>query len=230
MRSGLYALLALPACYAPTISGGVPCDPAAASCPLGQTCQAAGYGLACLAGDAATPVDASIDGPPPDGAFCIGDHLLGSVCLSRPPTAAVVLSGTAPINSGTVAPGGCTEIVAQAGGPSLCVIAGTTITVPSGVTVRAFAVEPTGSVTSATNPLVLIATQTITITGTLDVASHAGELIASMPVLGAGARTAVGCAAIGIDGTQGRPANQDRGFGGGGGAGGSLGSLGGAGG
>src|ERR1043165_7392507 len=191
MRSGLYALLALPACYAPTISGGVPCDPAAASCPLGQTCQAAGYGLACLAGDAATPVDASIDGAPPDGAFCIGDHLLGSVCLSRPPTAAVVLSGTAPINSGT---------------------------------------DPTGSVPSATNPLVLIATQTITITGTLDVASHAGELIASMPVLGAGARTAVGCAAIGIDGTQGRPANQDRGFGGGGGAGGSLGSLGGAGG
>jgi hypothetical protein len=231
MRSGLYALLALSACYAPSISGGVPCDPAAASCPLGQSCQAAGDGFACLSRDAGPdPIDAGIDGAPPDGAFCIGDHLLGSVCLSREPTAAVVLSGAAPINSGTVAPGGCTEIVAQASGPSLCVIAGTTITVSSGVTVRAFAVEPTASAAAGTNPVVLIATQTITIAGTLDVASHAGELIAGMPVLGAGARTAVGCAAIGLDGTQGRPANQDRSFGGGGGAGGSLGSLGGAGG
>ncbi|HSS00465.1 MAG TPA: hypothetical protein VLM79_25575, partial [Kofleriaceae bacterium] len=230
MRSGLYALLALPACYAPTVSGGVPCDPAAASCPLGQTCQQAGDGFACLTRDAGTAIDAGIDGTPPDGSFCIGEHLLGSVCLSRAPTAAVTLSGTAPINSGTVAPGGCTEIVAQPSGPSLCVIAGTTITVPSGVTVRAFAVEPTGSVTAATNPLVLIATQTITLTGTLDVASHAGELIAAMPVLGAGARTAVGCAAINLDGTQGRSAGNNQSFGGGGGAGGSLGSLGGAGG
>src|SRR4029079_17817048 len=147
--------------------GAVPGARAAATCPLGQTCLAAGDGFACQTTDAgALPIDAAIDGTPPDGAFCIGDHLLGSVCLSRPPTAAVTLTGATPITSGSVVPGGCTEIYAQASGPPLCIIAGTTIPVPSGVTVRAFAVEPTGSATAGTNPLVLIATQTITISGT----------------------------------------------------------------
>jgi hypothetical protein len=231
MRSGLYALLALPACYAPSIASGVPCDPGTPSCPAGQTCQAASEGFVCLARDAGVEGDASIDAPvPPDGGVCLGNHLLGSVCLSRAPTAAVMLSGGTSINSANVTPGGCTEILPQSGGPSLCIIAGTTITLPANVTFRALAVNPAGTTAAGTNPLVLIATQSINIQGTIDVASHVGEVIASMPVLGAGARSAIGCAAINIDGTQGRPANQDFSFGGGGAAGGSFGSLGGAGG
>jgi hypothetical protein len=229
MRSGLYALLALPACYAPSIVSGAPCDPSTPSCPVGQTCQGSSDGFVCLATDAGVQGDADIDAPvPPDGGVCLGNHLLGSVCLTRAPTAAVTLSGATPINSANVAPGGCTEILPQSGGPSLCIIAGTTITVPPNITVRAFAINP--GTAAGTNPLVLIATQSINIQGTLDVASHVGELIAGMPVLGAGARSAVGCTAINLDGTQGRPAPNDRAFGGGGAAGGSLGSLGGAGG
>jgi hypothetical protein len=231
MRSGLYALLALPACYAPSIVAGVPCEPSAPSCPMGQTCQASADGFVCLARDAGGQGDAGVDVPmPPDGGVCLGNHLLGSVCLSRAPTAPVTLSSAAPINSASVTPGGCTEILPQSGGPSLCIIAGTTITVSASVTVRGFGVNPAGTAGAGTNPLVLIATQSIDIQGTLDVASHVGEVIAGMPVLGAGARSAIGCAAINLDGTQGRPANQDSSFGGGGGAGGSLGSLGGTGG
>src|SRR6185436_7321655 len=90
--------------------------------------------------------------------------------------------------------------------------------------------NPAGTAMPGTNPLVLFATQSINIQGTLDVASHVGDVIAGMPVLGAGARSAIGCAAINLDGTQGTVANADHSFGGGGAAGGSLGSLGGAGG
>jgi len=232
MRSGLYALLALPACYAPSIVSGVTCEPSTASCPAGQTCQPSGDGYACLAGDAGIEPDGGVDSPPPppDASVCLGNHLLGSVCLARAPTAAVTLSGTTPINSANVAPGGCTEIQPQPGGPSLCIIAGTTITIPAAVTLRVFAVNPAGTAAAGTNPIVLFATQSIAIQGTLDVASHVGEVIASMPVLGAGSRSAIGCAAINLDGTQGRPAGQNIAFGGGGAAGGSLGSLGGAGG
>jgi hypothetical protein len=229
MRSGLYALLALPACYAPTIAGGVPCEPSAASCPTGQTCQASGDGYVCSTADAGGDIDAGIDGAPPDGAFCLGDHLVGSICLSRAPTAPVTLSSATPINSAVIAPGGCTELRPQAGGPALCIISGTTITVPVSATLRAFSVVTDGG-TTATNPLVLIASQSISIEGAIDVASHVDASIATMPVLGAGARTAVGCAAIGVDGTQGRLSGQGDSFGGGGAAGGSLGSLGGAGG
>jgi len=177
------------------------------------------------------PIDGSVDSPvPTDGGVCLGDHLLGSVCLTRTPTAAVTLSGGTPINSASVAPGGCTEIQPQPSGPSLCIIAGTTITLPASTTFRVFGVNPAGTTAPGTNPIVLFATQSISIQGTLDVASHVGDVIAGMPVLGAGARSAIGCAAINLDGTQGRPVNADRSFGGGGAAGGSFGSLGGAGG
>ncbi|HET7505455.1 MAG TPA: hypothetical protein VFK02_30755, partial [Kofleriaceae bacterium] len=80
MRSGLYALLALPACYAPSIVSGVTCEPSTASCPTGQTCQPSGDGYACLAGDAGDPPDGGVDSPPPpptDAGVCLGDHLLG---------------------------------------------------------------------------------------------------------------------------------------------------------
>lgn len=177
--------------------------------------------------------DAGTGPTPSDGGACLGGHLLGSVCLSAPPVGVVTLTAVGgPINSGTIAPGGCTEMVAQTGGPSLCVIAGTTIDIPAAVTVRAFAVSQNAAATG-TYPVVLFATDSITIEGAIDVASHLNDTLAGgIPALGAGARTAVGCAVTGLDGVMGKPVgggSQDS-YGGGGGAGGSFGSLGGAGG
>jgi hypothetical protein len=163
---------------------------------------------------------------------CLGGHLLGSVCVSAAPAGPVTLTAVAgPINSGIVASGGCTEIVQRTTGPALCVIAGTTIDIPAAVLVRAFAVNPNATGTG-TSPLVLFATDAITVEGTIDVASHVNDMLAGgIPALGAGARTAVGCAASGLDGGMGKPVqNSDRSYGGAGGAGGSFGTLGGGGG
>jgi hypothetical protein len=214
MRFGCCAVLALSACYAPSVIGGAPCDLARDSCPIGQTCQAAGSGNFCTV-DGASKVDAgnSGDSGVVDGMNCLGSGLLGSVCLQRRPTAPVMLvSGT--INTASVGPGNCSEIRAQSGGPSLCIISGTMITVTAGATARAV----------GANPLVLIATQSILIDGGLDASSHAGDI-----VLGAGARTAAECAALGVDGPPGKLINMNF-YGGGGAAGGSFGGAGGAGG
>jgi hypothetical protein len=215
MRWGSCALLALSACYAPTVIGGAPCDPAVAeSCPRGQTCEPVGDGHFCSGGAA---IDAGSDDAPPDAAaFCLGNQLLGSVCFDRAPTTPLTIAASTTINTNTVTPGACHEIRVQTGGPSLCLIAATRIEITSGATLRAF----------GPHPLVLFAVQQITVSGTIDVASHIGETIDSMRVLGAGARTAVGCNAIGVDGTNTGNSNN----GGGGGAGGSFGGAGGAGG
>ncbi|HEX3758682.1 MAG TPA: hypothetical protein VHW23_08240 [Kofleriaceae bacterium] len=225
MRWACCAVLAASACYSPTFSGGEPCEVATNRCPSGQSCVASGAdgtGV-CTAtnrsGDAGD--DATSSG---DGGACAGklvtSKLLGSVCLSATPTAAVTLNAT--INTGSVASGtGCTEIVPQASGPSLCVIAGASIDIPSGVTVQGVALAPSGSTAAATSPLVLIATGSITIEGTLDVSSHFQATIGGIPALGAGARTATGCLVAGADGQAGTGNS-----GGGGGAGGSFGGAG----
>jgi hypothetical protein len=225
-------VIALSACYSPNAVGGSPCDLTTRRCPNDQTCVATGVGNAgtCTLGHGGHP-DAG--GGTPDGGTCLGGHLLGSLCLSAAPTGPVTLNAVAgPINSGTVAAGGCTELIPRTSGPALCVIAGTTIDIPAAVTVRAFAVNPSTSGTG-TNPLVLVATDSITIEGTIDVASHLNDTLAGgIQALGAGARTAVGCAVTGLDGGTGKPVtgNPDRSYGGGGGAGGSFGTLGGVGG
>ena len=123
------------------------------------------------------------------------------------------------LNTASVGGSNCSEIHAQASGPSLCIVSGTTITVAAGATVRAL----------GANPLVLIATQSITVDGGLDVSSRAGDTIGGAAVSGAGARSAAECAAIGLDGSPGKEANNNF-FGGGGAAGGSFGGAGGAGG
>ncbi|HMG23761.1 MAG TPA: hypothetical protein VK607_20650 [Kofleriaceae bacterium] len=200
------------------------------TCPSGQSCVAmAGSGVCTL--EHGRTNDAGADADPGGGEFCIGGHLLGKLCLQSAPTDPVSLSGAMSINSAATTGGGCTEIHPQPGGPSLCIIAGTTIDIPAGVTVRAFAVNQGGTTSTSTNPVVLIATRAITIAGTLDVASHVHETFpGDIPVLGAGARTAVGCAATGLDGQPGKPSGSMDSFGGGGGAGGSFGTTGGAGG
>lgn len=225
MRWAFTALVALSACYSPTFGGGAPCDPARDSCPTGQSCVAVAGGGVCMRNG--TTIDAGGDaiGNPDGGAVCLGGHLVGSVCLAKMPTTPVSLTGT--ITTGAVAATtGCTEIHTQTGGPSICIIAGTTIDIPSTATVRAIALNPVTSGATATNPLVLVATQSITIEGTLDASSHFMETAAGgVPALGAGARTPTGCLVTGVDGPIGTGN-----AGGGGGAGGSFGGAGAAGG
>jgi hypothetical protein len=221
MRFSCWAVLALSACYAPTVLGGAPCEPGRDSCPTGQTCQATGSGNFCLGdgarGDAGadSPVTSTDDG----GGSCFGKGLLGSVCLTSAPTATRAFTSATTVNTASVGAGNCSEIHAQAAGASLCIVAGTTITVATGATLRAI----------GANPLVLIATQSITIGGGLDVSSHAGDTVGGVATFGAGARSAADCTAIGLDGLPGRDSNQNF-FGGGGAAGGSFGGAGGAGG
>jgi len=216
MRFGCCAILALSACYAPQVVGGAPCDPSRDSCPTGQTCEPLGSGNFCTTGGGTRCGDAGVDAPPisSDGGTCLGKGLLGSVCLSGAAPAAVTLT-TVTINTESTTAGNCREIRAQSTGPSLCLITGTTINVAAGATVRGV----------GANPLVLLATQSITINGALDVSTHSNETIAGVPALGAGARTAATCFAAGVDGLGGSGSN-----GGGGAAGGSFGSAGAAGG
>ncbi len=222
MRVACCAILALSACYAPKIVGGAPCDPSVSdSCPLGQTCEPVAGGGVCSGGDAPGPGvdagdDASIDA---STGFCLGANLVGRVCTPVEPTAVVRFDGQMTINTASLNAGNCTEIRAQQGGPSLCLILGATIEIATTATLRGI----------GPNPLVLFAARTITVAGTLDVASHFGETIGGLPVVGAGARNASDCNAIGIDGKSSDGGNQDANSGGGG-AGGSFGGNGGNGG
>jgi hypothetical protein len=213
MRFAFCALLALSACYAPAVVGGAPCDPSRDSCPTGQTCQAVGSGNFCMGPGGNGGVDAA----PTSVDDCFGNKLLGRVCLEHVPSKPVTFA-TQTINTASVGVGSCDEIRAQPGGPSLCLVTATTITVSAGTTLRA----------TGPNPLVLIATQSITINGGIDVASHAGD-----PAVGAGARTAMGavpgCSVTSLDGVAGVKNNNNF-NGGGGAAGGGFGGAGGAGG
>jgi hypothetical protein len=213
--------MTLSACYAPKLVGGAPCDPARDSCPDGQSCVASGGGSGVCTIGTGGGIDAAADAIPPDGSVCIGKGLLGSVCLQRVPTAPVNLTGGVTINTSSTTAGNCSELRPQASGPQLCVVAGTSIDIAAGATVRAI----------GPYPLVLVATRSITIEGALDASSHSAETIGGVPVLGAGARTALDCAAIGVDGQPGKFNNNNNSDeGGGGAAGGSFGATGGAGG
>lgn len=69
------------ACFAATPPAGVPCDPAAPTCPAGQACLAGATGFACLPEGTPPPIDAPP--PPPDvppSFTCGGDPKL-SVCF-----------------------------------------------------------------------------------------------------------------------------------------------------
>jgi hypothetical protein len=230
MRWACCAVTTLAACYSPAFSGGAPCQLATNRCPTGETCVATGGGGdgVCVS-DRNGAVDAGGEPPPGDASACAGmsftSKFLGSVCLPAAPTGPLSLSGVTTINAANVPTGSCTQLVPQSGGPALCVLAGTSITIAAGATVRAVGVNPIGSTASGTNPLVLIATDTITVSGTLDVSSHSSETVGGDPALGAGARTTAGCFATGVDGPAGAGSN-----GGGGAAGGSFGTVGGAGG
>jgi hypothetical protein len=168
-----------------------------------------------------TDVDASVDGPGidaaaldatsvdavilPDAQLCYGVGVV-KVCFQALPTGTVTLpAGANPLDTSVNT--NCTQVVAQQGGPSLCVIAGMNVTV-SGTLVAVGA-----------RPLVLVATDVLTVnsSGTIDVSS----------VGGTGARRGAGGGA-----TECSPSakGQNDSGGAGGGAGGSFGTVGGRGG
>ena len=138
----------------------------------------------------------------PDGQACFGSGLV-KVCLDSAPANAVSYSGMSTIDTSNAA--NCTKTFANPGGPELCVIAGTTVTVA-------------GTLTATGNrALVLIGATTVSVPGTLDVSSA----LNTNPRRGAGANT----------GACQNPSNPDGDTGGaGGGGGGSLATKGGNGG
>ena len=197
--------VAVAGCYAPHLSSGAPCTPDVDNCPSGQSCIGTASGYFC-GGVAATP-DASKDGPNSidahtgdAGPNCFGTGLVTNLCLASAPSGAVAVTSSRTIDTATVGSGNCDTIVAQPGGPSLCVIAGDSISIAAAATLRA----------QGPNPLILIANTTIDISGSLHVDSDRGG------ATGAGAQTT--CA-------SGNGANGMAGAGGGGG-GGSFGSMG----
>jgi hypothetical protein len=198
-------LVAVSACYAPTVPSGAPCDPALDNCPFGQTCEQKGTEYICTGGssmnDAPKP-----DGKPPDSApGCLGSGLVTNICLMPPPTTDLMITVNRTINTAMVGGGNCDQIVAQQlGGPSMCMVFAKTITIASGIKVTA----------QGPNPLLLVANETLSVTGTIDVASHIG---ATNP--GAGSETT--CSS-----NNGGMGSGNDGGGGGGGGGGSFGTAG----
>ncbi|NVB84795.1 MAG: hypothetical protein HOV81_40875 [Kofleriaceae bacterium] len=206
MRLGALAWVALAGCYSAAPPSGAPCDPALDNCPSGQTCTTTAEGSFC--GGRTTDAGEGSDGPRPDSApGCYGTGLVHDICnISASTDLAITADRT--INTAMVGGTNCDSIIAQpGGGASLCLVAARTITID--VTAKVSAIGP--------NPLVLLATDTLAIAGTLDVASHIGSMSS-----GAGAETDCG----------GNAGNDGSGFeaAGGGGAGGSFGTGGGNGG
>ena len=98
------------------------------------------------------PVDGDV--PQPEaGEVCFGDPTgFARPCFAMPPDLPVTLDGAVNTDG---------AMCATVSNTLACVIAGTTVTIPLGATVTV----------TGTKPLVLLATQTLTIDGTLDVAS-----------------------------------------------------------
>jgi hypothetical protein len=140
-------------------------------------------------------LDAPIDSPP--GEVCYGAGIM-KPCFATAPTGSVKLTADIDTDGGT-----CATTVNSTGA---CVIAAGTLGIDAGVTVHAH----------GSKPLVLVAATTITIAGTLDVASHRAPAQTGAGAVPAGNTTL-------CDPGIAPGAN-------GGGAGGSFGSRGGAGG
>lgn len=144
---------------------------------------------------------AAIDMALPDARACFGDAPF-TVCLASAPSGPLTL--TMAINTDT----SNLCVATTSGGAGYCVLAGTTITVDSdGLTLRAM----------GSRPLVLVASDSITVKTSLDVSSHHTTNPSANPETGAGADFG-GCPAPATN-----PAN------GGGGAGGSFNGPGGTG-
>jgi len=166
------------------------------------------------AGGGGVDGDRGVDANDP---LCYGANLVGRQCFSQALTGSLDVNAPVSIITSMVGDNNCSEIRKQDNGPSLCILAYRTITIHGPNTLRA----------SGPNPLVLIAAESISISGSVDVSSQAGGDPTAL-----GARAAPDCSSVNTDGPSGRPDPDPKAdpYGGGGGAGGSLGSLGGAGG
>lgn len=167
-----------------------------------------------LGSDSSTPPsDAAIDSPavPADARTCFGSFK--NICFTTLPQTEIDVTSASTVSTDN----GCPIVVAQTTGPSLCVIAARNITISASLQA------------SGPRPLVLLATDTLTIAGAglVDVGSY--KLVAGpnvTEVIGAGAATGstlCGGASAGGAGNSGTTP------GGGGGAGGSFAGAGGAG-
>jgi hypothetical protein len=160
------------------------------------------------AGDAGVDAKVFLDAPP-DGIVCAGGTNGGPLhfCEQSTSLGPRTYASDMPINTDTV--GDCDRIAPAAGRqPSLCLVRATDMTIMAGVTITA----------QGSRPLVLVAMGTLTLSGTIDVSSHAGG------ITGAAANDPA-CPISVV--AQGQQAGQNTA---GGGAGGSFGSAGGAGG
>ena len=153
--------------------------------------------------------DGPVDGPMhPDASNCFGGGL-ATVCLTALPTGDYDVPASATTTVSTDS--GCTQVVAQNGGPELCVIAGVNVHIDG-------TLDTTGS-----RPLVLVATDTLEVMGKIDVSSYrlqSGSTVTGEHV-GAGEASGALCGAPTAGGNDGGGA--------GGGAGGTFGGRGGAG-
>lgn len=137
------------------------CDPAEVgqnnACPGSLVCAADGM---CRAPDGSCSVgpvaDGDVDTVPGDsGAFCYGQGLV-RICLPTEPTGVRALPATIDTNTN------CDSSVFQTNGPEACLVTAQTISLMN--------VRVTG-----TRPLVVLASNTITLAGTIDVASRRGQ-------------------------------------------------------
>lgn len=174
------------------LSYGGLCSFADSRCPSGYSFgELSGSKAGQCVGETTGPIDAAVDAPP-DAQACFGTAPL-AICLQSAPSAPLSLSG----GFNTTTDPRCAALVS---GGDYCVVVGTTIAISAKL-------RATG-----TRPLVLLASDTISVDSAIDVGSHRNQT----PETGAGADPA-GCAGtIPLVG--------------GGGAGGSLMGLGGTGG
>jgi hypothetical protein len=157
--------------------------------------------------DAAVDSTPSPDGPPPmpDAQNCFGVGIV-KVCLQVQPAGSINLPGVMSTVD-TTSSANCDQVVAQQGGPALCVIAAANITVVNGL------------IAIGTRPLVVIATDSITVNSN-------GKIDVSSPT-GAGARRGAGS---NFDQCSRSDKGRNDSGGAGGGGGGSFGTVGGTGG
>jgi hypothetical protein len=163
MRLPALSIVMTAACFSPHARSGLPCG-ANGACPENQTCLAL-----------TQTCELDPDPTAESGTMCVGSglfHLCYPAAL-RPKGVARV-TGTTTIDTDA-----CAQVVRQLGGGDACLVAADSIIVPSGATV----------VGIGSRPLVLLATTTIDIEGTIDVASHRGAAV------GAGADPA-SCTAV----------------------------------
>ena len=152
--------------------------------------------------DASVPGDSSDAPRSGDGALCVGNGFLGTVCLTADPPASVTLGASID----TDASASCSQFLDQGAVTSVCIVAGHSIT------------QQGTSYVTGSHPLALVALDSITIGGTLDASS--GMMNGNILRTGAGADPASCPALLGADNVNG----------GTGGAGGGMGEPGGAGG